>query len=109
MRIVLLLVTAGCCNALFSREGTRSSSGPTPLPHWKPTYNMSLSTVFMPCNDSGFMDPSFSALWGLVDFDWSNGKQDWANQKPMDCQERLLKQAEIIKQLTNETKVMVYR
>lgn len=63
----------------------------------------------MPCNDSGFMDPAFSSLWGIVDFDWSNGKQDWANTKPMDCQERLLSQAKLVKALGTPTKVMVYR
>ena len=55
------------------------------------------------------MDAQFSSLWGIVDFDWSNGKQDWANQKPMDCQERLLTQAKIIKDRNTKTKVMVYR
>ena len=63
----------------------------------------------MPCNGSGFMDAAFSSLWGIVDFDWSNGKADWANQKPMDCQERLLAQAQQVKARGTGTKVMVYR
>ena len=60
------------------------------LPPWPSTYNMSLSTIIMPCNYTGYMDAEFAAKWGLVDFDWSNGKQLWANAKPMNCQELLV-------------------
>ena len=62
------------------------------LPPWPPTYNMSLSTIMMPCNDSGYMDAHTAGAWGIVDYDWSNAKQLWANDKPMDCQERLVTQ-----------------
>ena len=82
---------------------------PTVLPPWPPTYNMSLSTIMMPCNDSGWMNSEFAAKWGLVDFDWSNAKQLWANQKPMDCQERLVEQAKRVKAINPSTKIFVYR
>ena len=75
------------------------------VPKWKPTYNMSMSTVFMPCNTSGMFDATIAAKWGIVDFDWSNGKQLWANQKPMDCQERLITQAAMVKAVNPDTKV----
>jgi len=43
------------------------------VPKWTPTYNMSESTVMMPCNYSGNYDyeayPSL-AKFGLVDYDW---------------------------------------
>ena len=59
--------------------------GTVVLPPWPPTYNMSLSTIMMPCNDSGYMDAGAAGAWGIVDYDWSNAKKQWANAKPMDC------------------------
>ena len=79
------------------------------LPPWTPTYNMSLSTIVMPCNDSGWMDATIAGRWGIVDFDWSNAKQLWANAKPMDCQERLVTQADMVKEISPASRVFVYR
>ena len=76
---------------------------------WSPTYNMSMSTIIMPCNTSGYFDPGAAARYGLVDIDWSNAKQEWANAKPMDCEERLVTQARLIKSQNPATKVWVYR
>ena len=59
---------------------------------WSPTYNMSMSTIIMPCNTSGWYNASLAAKFGLVDVDWSNAKKDWANKSPMDCEERLVAQ-----------------
>ena len=88
----------------------KGENGGYVMPPWPPTYNMSLSTIMMPCNYSDFMDATFSSRWGLVDFDWSNAKQLWANAKPMDCQERLVEQATRVKSASkNKTKVFVYR
>jgi hypothetical protein len=75
------------------------------LPPWPPTYNMSLSTFLMPCNYSGFFDPAAAALYGIVDFDWSNNKKTWAAQKPMDCAEKLVDQAAMIKAINPHTRV----
>merc|ERR1712070_408890 len=63
----------------------------------------------MPCNYSGYMDPELCARWGITDFDWSNAKQMWSNAKPMDCQERLVRQAMAVKKINPHTKVFVYR
>ena len=79
------------------------------LPPWPSTYNMSLSTIIMPCNYTGYMDAEFAAKWGLVDFDWSNGKQLWANAKPMNCQELLVDQVKQVKAINPSTKTFVYR
>ena len=51
------------------------------VPRFEPTYNMSRSTIVMPCNDSGFFDTSLTKNFGIVDFDWSNAKQNYVNQK----------------------------
>ena len=79
------------------------------LPPWPATYNMSLSTIMMPCNNSGMMDAAAAGKWGIVDFDWSNAKQLWTNTKPMDCQERLVTQAQLVKGTSPASKVFVYR
>jgi hypothetical protein len=47
------------------------------VPNRPPTYQMNSSTIIMPCNDSGFTDPSTTLGWGVVDFDWSNAKSIW--------------------------------
>ena len=45
------------------------------VPRFEPTYNMSRSTIVMPCSDSGYFNTSLTARFGVVDFDWSNAKQ----------------------------------
>jgi len=80
-----------------------------PIPQWEPTWSMAESTVIMPCNNSGYTDPALYKGFGLVDFDWSNAKLEWSNAKPMDCQERLVHQAEIVKSTTPYAKVFIYR
>jgi hypothetical protein len=76
---------------------------------WVPTYNMSMSTIIMPCNTTGFFEPSAAARYGIVDVDWSNAKKDWARATPMDCEERLVTQAHLIKAANPNTRVWVYR
>jgi len=63
----------------------------------------------MPCNSSGYTDPSTTNGWGLIDFDWSNAKAIWAKGKPMDCAEQLLKQVQMTTQASPGTTVYVYR
>ena len=77
-----------------------------PIPHWAPTYDMPLSTVVMPCNYSGMFDPNVAARWGMVDFDWSNGKQLWANDKPQDSERLLVTQAESVKAIKPQARVL---
>lgn len=85
--------------------------GPSPcgdkpcLPRFPHTYLMQQSTIFMPCNYSGHYNPQVAAKFGIVDFDWSNEKDEWINDSPMTCKERLLEQARVIKAINNETKV----
>jgi len=79
------------------------------VPQWTPTYSMPLSTIVMPCNYSGWFDTNMTAQFGVVDFDWSNAKQMWANQQPMDCEERLMTQAAMVKAVNPQAKVWVYR
>ena len=123
--MILLILSLTVVTAAHSM-----SSNPV-LPPWKPTYNMPQSTIMMPCNVrrylrrrfaenaslqkhthtqySGMFDPVEASKWGIVDFDWSNAKQLWANTKPMDCQERLVSQVEQVKRVNNQTRTFVYR
>ena len=51
-------------------------------PHWPGNYNMQQSTVIMPCNTSGPLDPQFFSQFGIVDVDWSNMKSVWVRPPP---------------------------
>jgi len=88
-----------------------SSTGvlPPTNPPWKPTWKLNLSSITMTCNSSGYSSPQRGSQFGIVSYDWSNAKDEWAKAQPMDCEERLLKQAEMTKKLNPETKVFVYR
>ena len=54
------------------------------LPNQPPRYQMNKSTIIMPCNNSGYMDPKRTVGWSIIDFDWSNGKAIWTKHRPMD-------------------------
>lgn len=79
------------------------------LPPWPPTYQMNLSTIIQPCNDSGPFDPAFGAKFGVADYDWSNQKQLWVNTKPMDCERLLVTQAELNRKINPKSRAFVYR
>ena len=80
----LLLVLAMSCVSLCCAE----------LPLFPHTYNMQQSTIAMPCNYTGFMDMSGDiGKFGIIDFDWSNAKQIWANAQPMSSEELLVEQS----------------
>ena len=91
-----------------------SPLGPT-LPPWEPVYNLAMSTLTMQCNGSGWSSPSRGAAFGITSYDWSNAKAQWAAAKPMDCEERLLKQAQMTRKVaitspaTQASRVFVYR
>eukprot|EP01064_Diplonema_japonicum_P020338 TRINITY_DN295_c1_g1_i1.p1 TRINITY_DN295_c1_g1~~TRINITY_DN295_c1_g1_i1.p1 ORF type:complete len:427 (+),score=126.79 TRINITY_DN295_c1_g1_i1:46-1326(+) len=78
-------------------------------PRWPATYNMSMSSITMACNGSGWYDPSLGGAFGITSYDWSNAKKQWANAKPMDCEERLVTQATMTKKVNPNTNVFVYR
>ena len=66
------------------------------------------------CNHSGYHDPHYAAQFGVVSYDWSNDKARWAQTKPMNCEEMLTKQAEMVLELDagiegEQPKVWIYR
>lgn len=83
MAAALLLRAAGAA-ALVAAASAQGQ------PSWPATWDMAKSTIMMPCNDSGFLSPTISAQWGVVDFDWSNGKGAWTKQHPMGAPLRCL-------------------
>ena len=63
----------------------------------------------MTCNNSGFIDPSTTKGWTIVDVDWSNAKAQWAAAKPMNCEELLIQQVEMTAAASPGTTSFVYR
>ncbi|CAE8624234.1 unnamed protein product [Polarella glacialis] len=82
---------------------------PPTSPPWQPTYDLANSTISMQCNSSGWSSPERGAEFGIISYDWSNSKVQWAASKPMDCEERLAKQAEMTGQQGTGSHVFVYR
>lgn len=82
------------------------------VPTWTPTYDMAQSTTIMPCNFSGHYD--FEAYpdlgkFGLVDYDWSNAKMEWAQGAPMENQASLIEAARRSRAQNPLAKTFVYR
>lgn len=82
---------------------------PSQNPPWPATYNMSMSSITMACNRSGWYNTSIAAAFGITSFDWSNQKAEWAAAKPMDCEEKLVQQAERAHAANPATHVFSYR
>lgn len=75
------------------------------VPPWPPEWRMGRSTIVMPCNYSGFVDPVAASRWGVVEFDWSGNKLAWANERPMNDDSLLAEQARRVKDVDPSTKV----
>lgn len=86
----------------------------TCTPQWKPTWDMRRSTILYACNASGLHSVEQAVQYGVVVYDWSNGKAIWANQQPMNDEELLTKQAEMVQAADpgvpgEQPRVWVYR
>lgn len=86
---------------LLLLPGLAAADGqPTPwgsyLPKWTPTWDMRNSTILYACNYSGFHNVEEALEYGVVVYDWSNGREIWANEKPMNDEELLTTQAEMV-------------
>jgi hypothetical protein len=117
---LLLLLGGGSGGGWLSASQMQHGSA---LPPWAPTWQMNRSTFLMSCNNSGPFSPEFSALWGIVDLDWSNwvggatqnynghAYAGWTETVPMTTQQNLRANAEMIKAADRGlgTKVFVYR
>jgi len=78
---------------------------------------MAESTVLMPCNGTGLIDPSSPAAgdfckWAFASIDWSNGKDGptgWSKGRPMDAEGGMVEQAARLVAANPSQKVGVYR
>ncbi len=66
------------------------------LPRWRPTWNMSSSTALYGCNSTGAHNVAEATAYGIMVYDWSHAKLEWANSHPMDDDAHLLAQAEAV-------------
>lgn len=83
MKFERTLLFASCC-LLVAAE----------LPLFAPTYNMQQSTLAMVCNYTGMTNMSGDiGRFGIIDYDWNNGKGDWVITHPMTAEEQLVQQA----------------
>lgn len=78
-------------------------------PKWQPTFNMRASTKIMPCNYSGYYNMSTLADYGWIQFDWSNRKDLWCQDKPMSTSETISTQAQLAHAALPSAKIGVYR
>jgi hypothetical protein len=109
---VLLSCVVGC--AFADCEWPSVCPGTLPRPPYKQTWLQNLSSLIMPCNNTGLTNPSSTLGWGIVDFDWSNNKgrgtaDGWAKHHPMDDEEQLFKQIQITAAATPGTTIWAYR
>ena len=73
------------------------------LASWPPRF----SPLFIPCILPS--PPQHPFAGGIVDFDWSNAKEIWAKNKPMNDEELLFEQVKITTAATPGATVWVYR
>jgi hypothetical protein len=110
--LLLALLAAPPCAARVGghrHNGDLARTAPVGLPTWPATYDAQQSTIFMPCNYSGYFNATFAGQFGVADFDWSNGKSSWANAAPMTCEEELVEQAVQVRAVNPSARVFVYR
>ncbi len=63
----------------------------------------------MPCNSSGLVRPELLSNFSVVSVDWSNSKNVWVAQHPMDSEGALVAQAVALHAARPEQRVWVYR
>ena len=66
------------------------------LPKWPAVFEMNMSTILMPCNASGMHSTEEALRYGIVSYDWANAKGVWGKHTPMDDEEYLVKQADLV-------------
>ena len=79
------------------------------LPRFAPTWDVSRSTIIQPCNSSGYMDSKTAAAFGIISFDYNNGRAVWEKQAAPQCEEMSVEQCRRAKAVRNDTKCWVYR
>lgn len=73
------------------------------------TWALNESTVVMPCNASGLLRPEALQDYSLISVDWSNAKNEWVQNHPMDSEMLLLQQAELNAAALPHSRTWIYR
>lgn len=79
------------------------------LSPWPQTWTLNASTIIMACNYTGDLDPSATANFSIVDIDWSSGKAQWAQERPMQADASLVRQALAVADAVPGRRVFTYR
>jgi hypothetical protein len=82
--MTVLALVPFCIGAPHSHDNAPVPADPPPCTDWpqtcpdgksgiprapyKQTWMMNLSTIIMPCNNTGYTDPESTKGWGIVDF-----------------------------------------
>ena len=80
-----MMLTAAVLAAAGVLSGIPPTTIPPPLPPWAATWNMSLSTIAMPCNASGWFDLDLGGSYGLVSYDWVTPAPPSSPPSPLNC------------------------
>ena len=108
-RALLALFLASCARTGAVLFPVRT---PLALPPWPATYQLGRSTFVYTCSYNRLTDvspTSIIAKFGLVAFDWSEGKELWDKQQPMTCEKTLIAQAAALKRSNPRARVLAYR
>jgi len=108
----LLALLLACAPAGAALLPVRSSSGAADVPPWPATFRLNASTFVYTCSYERLTDVSPSSViarFGLVAFDWSEGKELWDKESPMTCEETLVAQAAALKRSNPAARVLAYR
>lgn len=89
--------------------GAGYSSPKLRAPRWTPEFSIAKSTVAMPCNYSGYYDLDGLRGFGYLQFDWSNNKDRWCQDKPMTASESISEQSALVYKKFPGVKIGVYR
>lgn len=108
----LALATLGDPDWPYMKPGSAGagySSKKLRVPRWEPVFEMSRSTVVMACNYSGFYDLDALTGFGYIQFDWSDNKDSWVQDKPMTVTGSIAEQAALAHAKFPSAKIGVYR
>jgi hypothetical protein len=128
MRVMLTTTVLAASSTLPTpqqkQQQQQQQPSPPPManllfPKWKPTYNLTMSTMTQTCfgpvtigkpapiltNETG----AFLKHWGVVALDFETEENIWADHRPKDADVMMIEQAAVIKKMAPDTRVWVYR
>ena len=115
LSIVSALVTVLSADTYYTCA-LNHDTNPCPPPRWKPTYNLTLSTICQPggsANAQSYFIPPPDKPWGLVSLDWTTASQIWehgtSNKNKSTVEATSITGCELIKNSSNpNTRCMIY-